>query len=66
MKQIDFFAKKKYFALVNRLIGQCNVKRLWYFWGKAELVYFQVGGTNEDMASFNEQVRKFEAVRSRK
>jgi hypothetical protein len=53
MKQIDFFAKKKYFALVNRLIGQCNVKS-------------QVGGTNEDMASFNEQVRKFEAVRSRK
>lgn len=53
MKQLNFFAKKKDFAFINRLIRKCKVERLWYFWGKRELCFFMVKGNSKYMAEFD-------------
>ncbi len=53
MTTLNFFARKKDFAFVNRLIRECSVERLWYFWGQSELCYFMVKGNKRYMAEFN-------------
>lgn len=65
MKTLNFFAKKKDFASVNRLIRKRTIKRFWYFWGKAELVYFEVGGNNKHIARFKEESRYLRVAKPR-